>query len=553
MARLVLGPLLRHVGEAEATIWVETDAPAQVEVLGHRARTFCVDGHHFALVVARDLRPGASYEYEVRVDGERAWPADDEPLPSPALRTLGGNRPLRIVFGSCRVSVPHEPPYVQDAPGREGGHGVDALRALALRLTRAGPQERPDLLLMLGDQVYADELSPHMREVVDRRGRAAGEPDDELVDFEEYAAAYREAWSEPLVRWLLATVPTAMIFDDHEIHAEWKISAAWEATMRDEPWFERRIAAGMAAYWVYQHLGNLPPADLDDSELLARVCAVDDGGAVLREVARDADRQPGHSRWSFCRDLGRTRLIVVDSRAGRVLQPGRREMVDDGEWAWIEEHATGDFEHLLLASSVPFLLPHGLHGLERWNEAVCAGAWGPVAARAGEWIRQAGVLDHWASFGRSFHRLAGLLERIATGATGRPPVSVTMLSGDVHHCYLARVGFRRGLAPRSAVWQVVCSPYRKHLAPRERAIMRFGRSRPARLLGRALARAVGTAPDPIGWRLVEEPSYDNQLGTLTLGPDHAGVAVETTVDSDWREPSLRMAFEHDLLSRGPGA
>ncbi|HEV2753479.1 MAG TPA: alkaline phosphatase family protein, partial [Solirubrobacteraceae bacterium] len=308
---------------------------------------------------------------------------------------------------------------------------------------------------------------------------------------------------------------------------------------------------GMAAYWVYQHLGNLPPADLDDSDLLARVCAVEDGGALLREVARDTDRQPGHSRWSFCRDLGRTRLIVIDSRAGRFLEPGRREMVDDGEWAWIEEHATGDFEHLLLASSVPFLLPHGLHELERWNEAVCDGAWGALAARAGEWIRQAAVLDHWASFGRSFQRLGGLLERIATGAAGRPPATVTMLSGDVHHSYLARVGFRRGLAARSVVWQVVCSPYRKHLAPRERAIMRLGRSLPARLLGRALGRAAGTATDPIGWRLVERPSYDNQLGTLTLAPDRAGVQVETTVDSDWRDPSLRVAFEHDLLSTEP--
>jgi len=552
VARLVLGPLLRHVGETEATIWVETDAAAEVEVLGHRARTFCVDGHHFALVVVRDLRPGTGYAYEVSLDGERAWPSADGRLPAPVLRTLGDDRPLRIVFGSCRVSLPHEPPHVQDRPGREGGHGVDALRALALRLTRAAPGERPDLLLMLGDQVYADDLSPHMRELVEARGRAPGEPGDELVDFEEYAQVYREAWGEPLIRWLLATVPTAMIFDDHEIHAEWKISAAWEEAMRDEPWFERRVAGGMAAYWVYQHLGNLPPADLDDNGLLARVSAEEDGGPLLREVARDTDRQPGHSRWSFCRDLGRARLIVIDSRAGRVLEPGRREMVDEGEWAWIEEHVGGDVDHLLLASSVPFLLPHGLHELERWNEAVCDGAWGPLAARAGEWIRQAAVLDHWASFGRSFHRLAGLLERSATGAAGRPPVTVTMVSGDVHHSYLARVDLGRGLPAHSPVWQAVCSPYRKRLAPRERAVMRAGRSLPARLLGRALTLAAGLAPDPIGWSLVEEPSYDNQLGTLTLASDGAAVRVETTVDSDWRDPSLRVAFEHDLLEGGPG-
>ena len=33
MAGLILGPLLRYVGETEATVWVETDAPCTVEVL----------------------------------------------------------------------------------------------------------------------------------------------------------------------------------------------------------------------------------------------------------------------------------------------------------------------------------------------------------------------------------------------------------------------------------------------------------------------------------------------------------------------------------------
>ena len=35
MAKLVLGPLLRYVGETEAVVWVETDEPCEVEILGH--------------------------------------------------------------------------------------------------------------------------------------------------------------------------------------------------------------------------------------------------------------------------------------------------------------------------------------------------------------------------------------------------------------------------------------------------------------------------------------------------------------------------------------
>ena len=75
---LVLGPLLRHVGPSDATVWVETDAPCGVEmVVGgspHRSRTFRVGDHHYALVRIEGLEPGSPYEYSVRFDGETVWP-----------------------------------------------------------------------------------------------------------------------------------------------------------------------------------------------------------------------------------------------------------------------------------------------------------------------------------------------------------------------------------------------------------------------------------------------------------------------------------------------
>ena len=74
---------------------------------------------------------------------------------------------------------------------------------------------------------------------------------------------------------------------------------------------------------------------------------------------------------------------MIDSRAGRVLEEGKRSMLDEGEWEWIEEHATGGFDHLLLATSLPWLLSPAMHHLEAWNEAVCGGAWGGSAAKAG--------------------------------------------------------------------------------------------------------------------------------------------------------------------------
>ncbi|MGB8381797.1 MAG: alkaline phosphatase family protein, partial [Dermatophilaceae bacterium] len=89
MIRLLLGPLLRHVGATDATVWVETDGPADVEVLGFRERTWTVAGHHYAVVVVEGLEPGTSTPYEVRLDGEVAWPSTPSSWPDSRIRTLG--------------------------------------------------------------------------------------------------------------------------------------------------------------------------------------------------------------------------------------------------------------------------------------------------------------------------------------------------------------------------------------------------------------------------------------------------------------------------------
>src|SRR3954451_24923159 len=100
MADLVLGPLLRYVGETEATVWVETDSPCEVEVLGHREPTFTVEEHFYALVRVEGLEPGRLHDYEVKLDGARRWPTADSDLPPSAIRTIGRERPVDVCFGS---------------------------------------------------------------------------------------------------------------------------------------------------------------------------------------------------------------------------------------------------------------------------------------------------------------------------------------------------------------------------------------------------------------------------------------------------------------------
>src|SRR4051812_8788404 len=108
MARLLLGPVLRYVDATRATVWVETDGPCTVDVLGHRSQTFPICGRHYALVVVDGLEPDTTTPYGVRLDGEQVWPIDGWAFPRSVIRTIGEDRGrLRIAFGSCRCAVPH--------------------------------------------------------------------------------------------------------------------------------------------------------------------------------------------------------------------------------------------------------------------------------------------------------------------------------------------------------------------------------------------------------------------------------------------------------------
>ena len=132
---------------------------------------------------------------------------------------------------------------------------------------------------------------------------------------------------------------------------------------------------------------------------------------------------------------------MIDSRAARVLAEGRRDMVDDEEWQWIAEHARGAFDHLIIASTLPVFMTPGIDGLEAWNEAVCSGAWGRLAARAGEKLRRALDLEHWPAFQRSFRTMVELLHELAEGPDA--PGTISFIGGDVHTAYVAEVALGR--------------------------------------------------------------------------------------------------------------
>ena len=544
MPELLLGPALRYVGPACATIWVETAEACEVEILGCRERTFCVWGRHYAIVAVENLEPDTTIPYEVRLDDELVWPRADFAFPPSVIRTIGEDREqLRISFGSCRVAVPHVTPWTLSKDTDEHGREVDALFALARRMRESDPSTWPDQLLLLGDQVYADEDAPRTREYIRGRRDTSGEPGDHVQDYEEYGHLYGETWGGPNIRWLLSTVPTAMLFDDHDVHDDWNVSEAWVEEMRAKPWWEEHIAAALSSYFVYQHLGNLSPEELRSNRLMARMRECDDAGPMMHDWACEADKEVNGSRFSHVRMLGRTRLVMLDSREGRVLTPGARRIVDDEEWAWIEERATGGVDHLILADTLPMFFSPVFHHAEAFSEAVAGGAWGALMARVGEKARRAFDLEHWAAFNHSFRRICDLVTRVSAGERGAPPASIVMLGGDVHHAYAARVK----AGGDSAVWQAVCSPLRNPLKKTERRQARLGFSLRIARMARGLARRAGVPDPPLDWEVTDGPYFDNQVATLEFDGRAATLRVERTTDGGWRRPGLRTSLERRLV------
>jgi phosphodiesterase/alkaline phosphatase D-like protein len=533
MPELILGPVLRYVDETSATVWVETDGRCEVEVLDRHARTFHVSGHHYALVAVEGLTPGQSLEYDVTLDGVSRWPEPGRGMPPSRITTLRPERGLRIAFGSCRVAAPHEAPWNRERREDAEGHGIDALAALAQRMLTQPAPEWPSLLLMIGDQVYADNASPQTRAFIRARRSTDEPPGEEVADFEEYSRLYRESWSDPLIRWLLSTVPSAMIFDDHEVIDDWNISRAWKREMAAKPWWPDRIAGALASYWLYQHLGNLSPAELRGDALYHDVCAAADAGPLLREFALRADRTTAGTRWSYSRRLGGTQLVVIDSRAGRMFTDTRREMVDDEEWAWIDAKLRGDVDQLLVVTSLPYLLPHAIHDLEAWSEAVCAGAWGRTAARWGERLRRAVDLEHWAAFRSTFERLARALREVGAGERGRAPASIVVLSGDVHYAYLAEARFP-GQAMQCRIYQAVCSPFRHGLGPAMTFANRVAFGPAVRWPVSLLPRVARVPAPPIRWRMQRGPFFENEVATLELAGGEAVIRLERTPEGEMR-------------------
>ena len=245
----------------------------------------------------------------------------------------------------------------------------------------------------------------------------------------------------------------------------------------------------------------------------------------------------------------RTRLIVADDRDRAQLRGGppvdlRRATNGTGS----QDQARGDFDHLVFATTDPGPARARAplrRGLERGRLRRRVGR---ADGRRGRALAPRARPRPLGGLPRLLRAARGLLRELGRGDRGKPPASITILSGDVHHAYLAEVAFRRGagVQQRRVPGRLLAVPQRPRLGTRSARSASPPRAR-APLIGRALARAAGAHDPGIRWRFAEGPYFDNQVATLSLNGRSASLKLEKTEgdpESDAR--SLETVFERRL-------
>src|SRR5215217_6470338 len=94
----------------------------------------------------------------------------------------------------------------------------------------------------------------------------------------------------------------------------------------------------------------------------------------------------------------------------------------------------------------------------------------------------------------SFAAMVRLIGDVASGEKGDPPSTVLILSGDVHHGYLAEATFEKDA--KSRIYQAVCSPLRNALPSKKSFLQNNAWTKPIALVARLLARLAGVPREP---------------------------------------------------------
>jgi len=480
MKDLCVGPLVRATSATSVVIWAEFAQPCMVTLRATldasleqppilvKTQTISIGGHHYMAPQLQGLEPARWYHYSIEISALTAQ-EEKQTTCTPettvhmlqCFRTLDdaetiAENPLRVFYGSCRRL---------NQPERDT---LDALGQWLIKHIDLREQVWPHVLLLIGDQIYADtpppplvDMHPHIK--------------DGTISFEDFVSQYTYAWtSTASVRQVLACIPTYMICDDHEITNGWNSTPTWRAHMLQSGQ-EQVLIDGMVAYWVYQGWGNLDQQHEAAHPLLRIMKEAEQTGEDALEALRTCIKQAVYGEtdlhWHYTIPT-RPPIFVTSTRINRsstfthtaderyapmhIISPQQMSELR----SWLQEQQTGVS---LLVSSVPILLPpciglaEYLAGVRPWRHAIAPLHWlGRQLARLQLNVADRVGFEHWPVYTTSWHELVKSLAEQSG--------DVVVLAGDVHFSYAMDTQWSR-------LYQLVSTPIQNALQTKERRLI----------------------------------------------------------------------------------
>jgi hypothetical protein len=251
------------------------------------------------------------------------------------------------------------------------------------------------LLMMGGDQIYADSMFDTLPELHDWLPLSRQEKIDHPYTA-DMASAVERFYRELYVKWwgqkdlttLLASIPTLMMWDDHDIFDGW---GSYDPELQVSDVYKGLFASARAAFSLFQ--------------------------LQLAEDEAHPARIPGQQTFSLGLNLGPLAILAPDMRSER----SNSEVISQVSWKavydWLDT-LTGDCTHLLVMSSIPVVHPD-FSELEK-----------ALSIFPGQQELEDDLRDQWNSIPHKQERLR-LIHRLLDFSGSRQS-RVTLLSGDVH-------------------------------------------------------------------------------------------------------------------------
>lgn len=269
------------------------------------------------------------------------------------------------------------------------------------------------MLLHLGDQVYADEMMhdltdgkvsleddgvdcKYMMALALIKGKPAAQWDSQKdAILELYRDCYRETWGHPSTRAVLANCPNVMIMDDHEIRDDW----GDHVDDRDPSSMDHYIArCGYQVFCEYQ--GQL----YDDIEIF--------GDRFLKTKA--------HRIFTLNNHVG---VLLADMRAARSFSDPRDDpqvVLGTQQWADIDaalsdDGALGQTDTLIFGAGVPLVFLNT----------------GLTESLGNNVKKLDDMLGHWSSAPHKPEQ-SRLMKALDKWRLAKPGRDIIVLGGDVH-------------------------------------------------------------------------------------------------------------------------